>query len=174
MFIRGVGTAAPEQRYTQLECWDGVCRSPFKTQLSSRSLAILRKVLCGDSGITSRHLALTHLEDAYALDPNVMHQRFAQNAPEIAENAARRALSSGGFGLDEIDALVISTCTGYLCPGLTSYVSERLGLRSNILLLDVVGQGCGAALPNIQTAAALIGSDQARNVLSICVEICSA
>ena len=31
---------------------------------------------------------------------------------------------------EDIDALLVSTCTGYLCPGLTSYVGERLGLRS--------------------------------------------
>src|SRR5258708_2888971 len=65
-------------------------------------------------------------------------------------------------------------CTGYLCPGLTSYVSERLGLRSDALLLDLVGQGCGAALPNLRTAEALLGAGRARRVLSICVEVCSA
>jgi alkylresorcinol/alkylpyrone synthase len=40
--------------------------------------------------------------------------------------------------------------------------------------LDLVGQGCGAALPNLRTADALIGSGRCRRVLSICVEVCSA
>jgi len=70
--------------------------------------------------------------------------------------------------------VLISTCTGYLCPGLTSYVSERLGLRPDALALDLVGQGCGAALPNLRMAEALTSSGQARRVLSVCVEICSA
>src|SRR5207249_8808245 len=74
----------------------------------------------------------------------------------------------------ELDALVISTCTGYLCPGLTSYVAERLGLRADALLLDLVGQGCGAALPNLRTADALLGSQRCGRVLSVCVEVCSA
>jgi alkylresorcinol/alkylpyrone synthase len=73
-----------------------------------------------------------------------------------------------------MDAILISTCTGYLCPGLTSYVSESLGLRSDVLALDLVGQGCGAALPNLRAAEALLISKRAANVLSICVEICSA
>ena len=74
----------------------------------------------------------------------------------------------------DIDAVIISTCTGYLCPGLTSYVSERLGLRRDVLALDLVGQGCGAALPNMRTGEALIASGARGKVLSICVEICSA
>ena len=54
--------------------------------------------------------------------------------------------------------MIISTCTGYLCPGLTSYVSEGLGLNTDALLLDLVGQGCGAALPNLRTAEALVAA----------------
>src|SRR5213075_2477850 len=72
------------------------------------------------------------------------------------------------------DALIVSTCTGYLCPGLSSNVTQRLGLRSNVLALDLVGQGCGAALPNLRTAEALLESGRCERVLSICVEVCSA
>ena len=43
--------------------------------------------------------------------------------------AAERALAAAKTSPREIDAILISTCTGYLCPGLTSYTSERLGLR---------------------------------------------
>jgi alkylresorcinol/alkylpyrone synthase len=70
--------------------------------------------------------------------------------------------------------VIISTCTGYLCPGLTSYVSELLGLRQNIFALDLVGQGCGAALPNLRAGEAILTAGRAKRVLSICVEVCSA
>lgn len=59
------------------------------------------------------------------------------------------------------DAVSIDTCTGYLCPALSSHVVERLGLRTDVKTLDLFGQGCGAALPNPQRAvrhAALIGA----------------
>src|SRR6185295_17447723 len=71
-------------------------------------------------------------------------------------------------------AVVISTCTGYLCPGLTSHVIERLGLESGVLAFDLVGQGCAAALPNWRMAAALLGDQGCEHVLSICVEVSSA
>lgn len=135
---------------------------------------MLRKVLLGDNGVESRHLVLDSLEEVFELEPDVLHRRFAQHAPRLAVDAAQRALRSAGLGADDLDALLISTCTGYLCPGLTSYVSERLGLKPETLLLDLVGQGCGAALPNLRTAEALLRSGRAGRVLSICVEICSA
>jgi alkylresorcinol/alkylpyrone synthase len=73
-----------------------------------------------------------------------------------------------------IDGLIVSTCTGYLCPGLSSYVAERLRLRPEVLALDLVGQGCGAALPNLRTADAFIAAGGCERVLSISVEVCSA
>jgi predicted naringenin-chalcone synthase len=92
----------------------------------------------------------------------------------LAARAAERALADAHVESKSIDAVIVSTCTGYLCPGLTSYVGERLGLRSEILMLDLVGQGCGAALPNLSTAEALLAARKCERVLSICVEICSA
>src|ERR1043165_4805770 len=174
MFVTGLGTAAPPRSYTQPECWEALQASNYFTRLTPRSRAILRKVLNGDNGIATRHLALDPLTDAFNLTPDALHARFFKHAPAIATQAAQHALTDAGAAPQEIDALLISTCTGYLCPGLTSYVSEQLGLRPNVLNLDLVGQGCGAALPNLRTAEALLESRKAQHILSICVEICSA
>jgi alkylresorcinol/alkylpyrone synthase len=117
---------------------------------------------------------LENLTDAFQTTPDALHARFIQNAPLLATQAAARALADSKTTPGEIDAIIISTCTGYLCPGLTSYVGERLGLRPDVLTLDLVGQGCGAALPNLRAAEALINSSRSNRVLSICVEVCSA
>ena len=174
MFIIGLGTAAPPQSYKQSEGWEAVQVSPQFSQLSTRSRAILRKVLTGNNGIETRRLAMESLHEVFETDPDVLHARFAKNAPLLATQAAERALQNSGSKPEEIGALIISTCTGYLCPGLTSKVSERLGLRRDALLLDLVGQGCGAALPNLRTGEALLASGRCEKVLSVCVEICSA
>jgi len=117
---------------------------------------------------------LDQLADAFELNPDVMSARFAAHAPSLATDAAQRALADAGCAPAEVDAVLISTCTGYLCPGLTSYVGERLQLRADVLALDLVGQGCGAAIPNLRTAEALLRAGRARRVLSVCVEVCSA
>lgn len=174
MFILGVGTAAPPQRYAQAEGWEAVRESDTYHALDNRARALLRKVLTLNNGIATRHLALDRLEEVFDLSPDTLHARFAANAPRLATRAAQQALANSNSTATEIDALLISTCTGYLCPGLTSYVSQNLGLRPDALLLDLVGQGCAAALPNLQTAQALLASGRADRVLSVCVEVCSA
>src|SRR5579859_5042699 len=174
MFIIGLGTAVPIQRHAQRDGWEAVQRWRKFSELKPRSRAILKKVLCGQNGIETRHLALESLAETFDRSPDSLQAHFTKHAPALATEAAQRALKDANCKPEEIDAVIISTCTGYLCPGLTSYVSERLGLRPNIFGLDLVGQGCGAALPNLRTGAALLGAGQAKRVLSVCIEICSA
>src|ERR1051326_1039293 len=169
MFITGLGTAVPQRRYTQTECWDSARTSEEIRRLTPRSRAVIRKVLLGDNGIESRYLALESLHDIFVMEPDALHRRFAQNAPALAAEAAQEGLRNSHLAATDIDALLISTCTGYLCPGLTSYVSERLALRPDTLLLDLVGQGCGAAVPNLRNAEAILAAGRARHTLSICV-----
>jgi polyketide synthase Type III len=174
MFITGVGTATPAQRHAQRDGWDAVQKWPGFSELRPRSKAILKKVLCGDNGIETRHLALETLSEAFEQTPDMLQAHFAKQAPMLATEAACLALKDADCQPEEIDALIISTCTGYLCPGLTSYVSERLGLRQNIFALDLVGQGCGAALPNLRAGEAILAAGRGKRVLSVCVEVCSA
>ncbi len=174
MFITGLGTSIPPHRYTQRECYEALQTSGLFATLQPRSRSILRKVLLGNNGIEARHLALNSIAEGLDLNPDTLHNRFAHHAPLIAAQAAEQALNNAHCKASDIDAVVISTCTGYLCPGLTSYVAERLALPANVLALDLVGQGCGAAIPNWRTAEALLAGDRANKVLSVCVEVCSA
>ena len=174
MFIKGLGTAAPPKRYTKKDCWDAFTKSDLSKKLEPRSRAIVRTVLTGSNGMGCRHLALERLEDAFELNPDILHERFKKHAPALASEAARKALADADIAPEKVDALVISTCTGYLCPGLTSYVSQELELRPGVQGFDLVGQGCVAALPNLKAAEALVGSGRSQVVLSVCVEVCSA
>ena len=174
MFIAGIGTAVPARRYSQTECWEHLVREPVFQQFTPRSRALLRKILLGANGIESRHLVLESVAEGCRFDPDTLHARFLKHAPALATEAAQRALEAAAATANDIDALIISTCTGYLCPGLTSYVAERLGLRTDVYCLDLVGQGCGAALPNLRAGEALLAGGRAQRVLSVCVEVCSA
>jgi alkylresorcinol/alkylpyrone synthase len=174
MFVIGIGNAVPLHRYTQRESWEALRNAPQFPKLKLRSRAILQKVLCGKNGINSRHLALSPISEVFETTPDALQARFAKHAPALAVKAAQLALKTADCKAKEIDAILISTCTGYLCPGLTSYVGEQLGLRQNVFALDLVGQGCGAALPNLRNAEAVLTAGRAEKVLSVCVEICSA
>ncbi len=174
MIVRGLGTAHPPNRYSKSDCWEGFQASAWFERLDRRSRAIAQTVLTRDNGIESRHLALDSLGECFQIDPNTLHARFAVHAPALATAAGQRALRNAELTASDIDAVIVSTCTGYLCPGLSSYVIEQLGLRADVQALDLVGQGCAAALPNWRTADALLGSGAASHVLSVCVEVSSA
>ena len=174
MFIRGVGSAAPATRYTKAECLAAFERSDWFGRLDGRSHLIARTVLRRDNGIEARRLAVASLDDVFDIDPDKLAERFAVHAPELAAAAARQAIGAAGVEASDIGAVVVSTCTGYLCPGLSGYVAERLGLRADVQAFDLVGQGCAAALPNMQLGRALLASGACEHVLSVCVEISSA
>jgi predicted naringenin-chalcone synthase len=174
MHIHAVGTATPEARYSKADCLAAFQQSDWFLRLDARSHFIARTVLQRDNGIEARRLAVDSLDEVFAIDPNTLSKRFLTHAPFLAALAGQRALDKSGLDVRSIDALVVSTCTGYLCPGLTGHVIERLGLRADVQAFDLVGQGCAAALPNVQLGRALLASGSCDNVLSICVEISSA
>jgi alkylresorcinol/alkylpyrone synthase len=174
MYLQAIGTALPDRRYTKTECWESFAASDWFHRLDERSRAIARLVLHRDNGIVARRLAVDSLEKVFDIDADTLHERFCTHAPRLSAQAGRAALERAGIEPDAIDAVIVTTCTGYLCPGLSSYAIESLGLRPNVLAFDLVGQGCAGALPNWQLASALLGSEQCAHVLSICVEVSSA
>jgi len=174
MFVNGIGTATPANRYSKAQCWEAFSASEWYAKLNPRAVGIVQTVLQQDNGIETRHLAIDALDEVFKVDPDTLHRRFAQHAPVLARDAGARALIEAALQTDDIDAVIVSSCTGYLCPGLSSYVVESLGLRPDVRAYDLVGQGCGAALPNLQLVDALLSAGQAKHVLSVCVEVCSA
>jgi predicted naringenin-chalcone synthase len=174
MYVEALGVALPGRRYSRNDCWTAFAASDWFGRLTPRSRAIARAVLQRDNGIGTRFLAVESLDEVFAIDPDTLHRRFSLHAPRLAGDAGAAALAKAGLAPERMDAVIVSTCTGYLCPGLSGYVSERLGLRRDIRGYDLVGQGCAGALPNWQVASALLESGQCEHVLSICVEVCSA
>jgi alkylresorcinol/alkylpyrone synthase len=174
MFLNAIGTALPEKCYSKDDCWNAFQASDWFVRLDARSHTIAKLVLTRNNGIEERWLSVDSLDEVFAIDPDVLHRRFAAHAPPLASAAALSGLHAAGIRAVEIDAVVVTTCTGYLCPALSGYVIEQLGLRNDILAFDLVGQGCAGALPNWQLANALLAAGHCNHVLSICVEVCSA
>jgi len=101
---------------------------------------------------------------------------FQNQHPDVVFEQSYGNLTEVGTGLraDQLDLGIVPTCTGYLCPGVTSYVAEKLGLRPDAYLQDLVGLGCGAAIPALRSASALLAANPAATVACVAVEICSA
>ncbi len=174
MFLHALATSVPPARYTQADCWDIVQRSPVRQRLTKRSRLILHSILTGDHGIATRHFAMPDVENVFDFTANQLHAAFRTEAPKLAASALTTALARAQLLPAQLDALLVCTCTGYLCPGITSYVSEILGLRPNAFLQDLVGLGCGAAIPTLRAASHLLAAQPGATVACIAVEVCSA
>jgi alkylresorcinol/alkylpyrone synthase len=174
MFLHGLAAAVPPAVFTQAQCWEIVQHSPTRERLSRRTQLILRTILQGDSGVKTRHFAVPDVGGVFDLTPDQLNAAFRIEAPQLAGRALTAAMAKAGVTAGEIDALLICTCTGYLCPGVSSYVAEQLGLRTDVFMQDLVGLGCGAAIPTLRAAQAVLAAKPDAVVACVAVEICSA
>ncbi|MEO7413191.1 MAG: 3-oxoacyl-[acyl-carrier-protein] synthase III C-terminal domain-containing protein [Opitutaceae bacterium] len=174
MYLHALATAVPPATFTQPECWQIAERSTVRQRLKKRSMLILHTILRGDHGIDTRHFAIPDIEHVFDLTPDQLNAAFRAEAPKLAGTALTAALAQAGIAPGEVDALLICTCTGYLCPGLTSYVAEQHGFRANAFLQDLVGLGCGAAIPMLRAVSHVLAAEPGATVACIAVEMCSA
>ncbi|BET67989.1 type III polyketide synthase [Opitutales bacterium ASA1] len=174
MLLDALATATPEFALTQTECWERAAHSQARNRLSVGAQLLLRRVLTGESGITKRHFAEHDFESLLEGSADELNARFREAAPRVASAALAKALDRSGMDAGALDALFVCTCTGYLCPGVSSYVAERLALRSDAYLQDLVGLGCGAAIPTLRSAQGFLAANPHARVACVAVEICSA
>lgn len=175
MYLQALATATPQRSLSQRECWEIAQRSPaVREGLTRRSQLILRTILRGDSGIEQRQFGLRDIERIFDLEADDLNAEFGHTAPALAVSALEQALAQANLTPTDLDGLVICTCTGYLCPGVTSYVAEQMGVRSNAFLQDLVGLGCGAAIPALRAVDHMLARSPTAKVACIAVEACSA
>jgi len=175
MVLESIASALPPHRYTQPECLEALGASGMMGELKPRSRTLLDKVLGnGVSGIETRSFCLPEIAPVVARGAQELNEGFEREAPRLAIAALERALERGGVAASELDALFVCTCTGYLCPGVTSHVAEAMGLRETAYLQDLVGLGCGAAIPMLRSAAGFLAAHPGAKVATVAVEVCSA
>ena len=168
--LSALATANPQRYATQEEIYAFLV-SHFPMQPAEKEL--YRQLLM-EGPIRGRHIAVDEDEEICSQDPDRLIRRFATHSRRIAAEAARTALDLAKLKPGDIEGLVVNTCTGYLCPGLSSYVVEDLGLPAFTSVLDLMGMGCGGAIPNLEAACRMIQSEAKQTVLCVSVEICSA
>ena len=175
MFLASLATANPPHPFTQAETWLALQSHPDFGALKPRSVSLLEKVLThSSSGIESRQFTAADLAPVFRHNAQALNRSFETHAPALASEALAKALEKAGLAPDKIDALFLCTCTGYLCPGPSSHVAETLGLRSDTYLCDLVGLGCGAAIPTLRAAHGYLAANPGQTVAVVAVEISSA
>lgn len=175
MYLRSLATAVPRHSFTQQSCWQAMRKSNLLDSLKPRSAALMEKILTnGSSGIERRNLALDAIEESFGHCAEKLNNHFEHEAPPLATTALMDALRKAGLVAADVDALFVCTCTGYLCPGVSSHVAEQSGMRHDVYLADLVGLGCGAAIPMMRAAQGFLAANPNAVVATVAVEICSS
>lgn len=170
-FLASVGTAVPACSLTQAEAFARL-KARFEGKVKPGTLRIASK-LFNHPAIKKRHFAFDDADRFFKETPDDRMDRFQKAATGLGAEAAHLSAQRAGYEPERFKALVVNTCTGYLCPGLSSYLIEALGLDPSVPAFDLVGQGCAGALPNLQLCAALLSKKAGGPILGISVEICS-
>lgn len=172
MRLVSLATAVPDRSWSQSECWESLRDASHLRGLKPRSRDLLEKVLLGNSGIERRHFATERLEDIFARDAQSLNETFEREATALAAKSLKGAIVQADAA--GVDALFVCTCTGYLCPGLSSHIAEAARLPAATHLMDHTGAGCGAAIPTLRAASHYLAAHPAHRVAVVAVEICSA
>jgi alkylresorcinol/alkylpyrone synthase len=165
--IRALGTAVPESTYRQEDIRRMLFPTPGET--SSRAGMIFAK-----SAIATRHSVLA--DPAFLLqNPGTMARNkvYVEEAHGLAARAIRRCLLNADLGPEDIDLLVVVSCTGMEIPGLDLTLARDLGMRANLRRTCILGMGCYAAFPGLQRALDYVQSHPNSRVMLVCVELCT-
>lgn len=175
MYLKSIATAVPPNSFTQPSCWEAMNGGLLLGDLRPRSVDLIRKILTNpDSGIERRNLAFDRIDAVFHHDAQDLNETFEREAPPLAHAALSRALEQAGIAAHQLDALFVCTCTGYLCPGVSSHLAEQAGMRPDVYLADLVGLGCGAAIPMMRAAQGYVSANPQAMVATVAVEICSS
>jgi len=169
-YIASLATAVPAYSADQAFA-EEFMKKHYGGRLSSRSMGLISTCFSHPS-ISKRYFAIDDPLELVDEDPDRRIERFTRRSIELSAEAIRSALGKAGVSVNDVSGLVVNTCTGYICPGISTYLIERLGLSRSIRAFDLVGSGCGGAIPNLQAAELLVAAGSV--VVSVSVEICSA
>ena len=161
--IAAVATANPPNRFTQEEI----------LRLAGYTRPIARDIFL-NSDIDYRHLYIDPETARPGEDLDTLHRRYAEGAVLIGRQAAARCLEQAGLSPGDVDCILICSCTGYLCPDLSTILVKELGLPGRVQRGALLGHGCAGAMPTLQRAYDHALAYPEHRVLVVAVEICSA
>ncbi len=170
--IASLGLATPPYAVKQSDA-EAFLRNHYSKVLEPKSLSKMIKIFAHPS-VLNRYIAVKDLECLVNEDQDTRIDRFTHWAVELSSQAINNALEQAGITSGDVTGLVVNTCTGYICPGISTYLLERLGFSNNIRMHDLVGSGCGGSIPNLQVCRDMIQGSRDEVVVSVSVEICSA
>ena len=162
--IEGLGTAVPPHGVGG----DEVLR--LLTQLWPR---LQRRVslFAAELSDTRRFLVRPIEEALVPLSPGAQAVRYAAEATALAIAAAERAILDAGTAVGDLGLIVVSSCTGFVLPGVDVQLVNHLGLRRDIRRMPFMNFGCAGGAAALAWASDWARSHPEESALVVAVEV---
>ncbi|MCK6618417.1 MAG: type III polyketide synthase [Cyclobacteriaceae bacterium] len=179
-FITAIGTAVPENRFSQEAIASFMARAMSLNREDSRKLRTIFK----SSGIDWRHSVLSDygktenfsfFTDSFDPFPSTEARLaiYRKSALALSVKAVADCIKDASFDYRSVTHLIVVSCTGMYAPGLDIDLVKQFGLRENINRLCINFMGCYAAFNALKAAHAFCASEPDARVLIVCTETCS-
>ncbi len=165
--LASIGTALPAYRYTQQELLERY------TSLFPGVNTRLTRVVFESARIAQRHIVIEDMP-AYWSQPRSTAERngrYVAEAVPLGRMAVERALERAALSPQEIDDLIVVSCTGLDTPGLDLRIAGELAMRPNLRRTVIGSMGCYGAFPGINRALTSVMARPGSRALVLCVEL---
>jgi prepilin-type processing-associated H-X9-DG protein len=182
-FITAIGTANPENKFSQLAIADFMARAMQMDDHDARKLrALFRR-----TGIETRYSVITDYgkengfdfySNSHDFEPvpstGTRLLLYRQHALLLSIQAINHCLGNiETFDKKSVTHLIVVSCTGMYAPGLDIDLVKTLGFPTNTQRLCINFMGCYAAFNGLKQADIICQSDPKAKVLIVCTELCS-
>lgn len=166
--ISNIVTKVPEYNFTQQEIFDSFGET-FKNNEKFKKIFL-------NSGISKRHSVLNNPSRFFYESKKTTKQRndiYFTEALNICSEAISECLKNTNTKADEIDELIIVSCTGVNIPGLDILLAKKFGMKPDLERTCILFMGCYAAFPALRKSWQYTKAKKSSKSLVVCVELCT-
>ncbi len=162
--IHGLATAVPSHRASGAEVLRLISRLWPRLE---RRVSLFADELAD----TQRYLVRPIEEGLVPLSPGNQAVRYAAEATPLAIAAAAGALADAGAAAEDIGLLVVSSCTGFVLPGIDVQLINHLGLRRDVARMPFMHFGCAGGAASLAWASDWVRSHPSQAAMVVAVEV---
>ncbi|MEC8022785.1 MAG: hypothetical protein VX223_02560, partial [Myxococcota bacterium] len=138
--------------------------------LDEGSRQLYEKLLLNNPTRT-RYFVKDYLDVVRAKTPQERAEIFHRISCTLMEDASRGVLEQTGLKPQDIDFLVVNYMAGKTLPSLSSHLAGTLGLRNDVVTVNMSDMGCSAAVAALDLGRRLLnGETDPKRVLMVALE----